>query len=76
MLPGGIATGFCLTGLSVFSALLLSSSIVSGDENYGPVGVVTALLSYLIGFGVCIHVGAVFGRIWNERHESPTIPRG
>ena len=76
MLPGGIATGFCLTELSVFSALLLSSSIVYGDENYGPVGVVTALLSYLIGFGVCIHLGAVFGRIWNERHESSTIPRG
>ena len=75
-LPGGIATGLCLTGLSIFSALLLSSSIVSGNENYGPVGVVTALLSYLIGFGVCIHLGAVFGRIWNERHESSTIPEG
>jgi membrane protein len=71
-LPGGIATGACLTGLSIFSALALSSSIVSGNENYGPVGVVTALLSYLIGFGVCIHLGAVFGRMWNERHESFT----
>jgi membrane protein len=72
-LPGGIATGLCLTGLSIFSALVLSSSIVSGNENYGPVGVVTALLSYLIGFGVCIHLGAVFGRMWNERHEFSTI---
>lgn len=71
--PGGIATGLCLTGLSIFSAVVLSSSIVSGNENYGPVGVVTALLSYLIGFGVCIHLGAVFGRMWNERHESLTI---
>ena len=75
-LPGGIATGLCLTGLNIFSALVLSSSIVSGNENYGPVGVVTALLSYLIGFGVCIHLGAVFGRIWNERHESITVPGG
>ena len=72
-LPGGIATGLCLTGLSVFSALVLSSSVVSGNENYGPVGVVTALLSYLIGFGVCIHLGAVFGRIWNEHHEKSKI---
>jgi len=74
-LPGGIATGFCLTGLNIFSALVLSSSIVSGDENYGPVGVVTALLSYLIGFGVCIHLGSVFGRMWNEHHVSASIPR-
>ena len=69
-LPGGIATGLCLAGLSIFSELVLSSSIVSGNQNYGPVGVVTALLSYLIGFGVCIHLGAVFGRVWNEHHES------
>lgn len=76
-LPGGIATGLCLTGLSIFSALVLSSTIVSGNENYGPVGVVTALLSYLIGFGVCIHLGAVFGRIWNEHHESSNaVPGG
>jgi hypothetical protein len=50
LLPTGLATGFCLTGLSVFSALLFSSSVVSGEQQYGPVGVVTALLSYLIGF--------------------------
>jgi membrane protein len=72
LLPGGVATGLCLAGLSVFSAGLLSSSIISGDENYGPVGVVTALLVFFIGFGVCIHLGAVFGRMWNERYESPT----
>jgi membrane protein len=74
LLPAGVATGICLTGLSVFSALLFSSSVVSGDQNYGPVGVVTALLSYFIGFGVCIHLGAVFGRMWNERHEAATPP--
>ena len=74
LLPGGIATGICLTGLSVFSAQLLSASIVSADKNYGPVGVVTALLSYVIGFGVCIHLGAVFGRMWNERHETRRSP--
>lgn len=26
------------------------------------------LLSYLIGYGVCLHVGAVSGRMWSERH--------
>jgi membrane protein len=72
LLPTGVATGVCLTGLSVFSALLFSSSVVSGDQNYGPVGVLTALLSYFIGFGVCIHLGAVFGRMWNERYQTRT----
>jgi membrane protein len=68
LIPTGLATAFCLTGLSVFSALLFSSSVISGEKEYGPIGVVTVLLSYLIGFGVCIHLGAVFGRMWNERH--------
>ena len=29
---------------------------------------VTVLLSYLIRYGVCLHIGAVFGRMWSERH--------
>jgi hypothetical protein len=27
---------------------------------------VIALISFLVGFGVCLHLGAVFGRMWNE----------
>jgi membrane protein len=66
--PAGLATGICATGLSVFSALLFSSQIVSGQRDYGPIGVVTVLLSWLIGWAVCLHLGAVLGRMWNERH--------
>jgi membrane protein len=66
--PTAVATGFCLTGLAVFSALLFSGSITSGMKSYGPIGVVTALMSYFIGLGVCIHLGAVFGRMWVDRH--------
>jgi hypothetical protein len=40
---------------------------VSGQADYGPIGVVTVLLSYLIGLAVCLHLGAVAGRMWNER---------
>jgi membrane protein len=67
-LPVGIATGFCLTGLAVFSALFFSNSVISGVDDYGPVGVVSALMSFIIGIGVCIHLGAVFGRMWSEKH--------
>jgi hypothetical protein len=73
--PGGmagpvsrrIATAVCVTGLAVFSALLFSSSLISGFNNYGPIGAMSTLLSYFVGLGVCIHLGAVFGRLWNER---------
>jgi len=68
LFPTGLATAFCLTGLSVFSALLFSSSIISDEASYGPIGVMMVLLSYCIGLGVVIHIGAVVGRMWNERH--------
>jgi membrane protein len=71
LLPAALATGFCLTGLAVFSLLLFSGSVISGENSYGPIGVVLVLLYYLIGAGVCLLLGAVFGRTWNESHQSP-----
>ena len=71
LFPVGVATALCVTGLGVFSNLLFSSQIVSSATDYGPIGVVMILLSYLIGLGVCIHLGAVAGRIWNERGSEP-----
>jgi hypothetical protein len=60
-----------VTGLAVFSALIFSGQITSSYNDYGAIGVVTVLLSYLIGFGVCLHLGAVAGQVWNERN-TPT----
>ena len=71
LFPAALATGFCLTGLAVCSLLLFSGSITSGETSYGPIGVVLILLYYLIGAGVCLLLGAVFGQMWNERHQSP-----
>jgi membrane protein len=73
LLPAGVATGFCITGLGVFSSLLFSDQITSGEQSYGPAGVVLAIISYLVGFGVCLHLGAVFGRLWND-WRSPVTP--
>ena len=64
----------CVTGLGVFSALLFSGQVVSGAADYGPIGVVTVLLSYLIGLAVCLHLGAVAGRMWNERGPRAADP--
>jgi membrane protein len=66
LFPAGVATGACITGLGVFSALVFSGQITSGQRSYGPAGVVLALISFLVGFGVCLHLGAVFGRMWND----------
>jgi membrane protein len=66
LLPAGVATGLCITGLGVFSALFFSDEVTSGQRSYGAAGVVLAVTSYLVGFGVCLHLGAVFGRMWND----------
>jgi membrane protein len=66
LLPAGVATGACITGLGVVSSFVFSGQITSGQESYGPAGVVLALITFLVGFGVCLHLGAVFGRMWNE----------
>lgn len=67
MFPAGVATAACITGLGIVSWLLFSDQVTSGQKSYGPAGVVIALITYLVGFGVCLHAGAVFGRMWNER---------
>jgi len=66
MLPAGVATGACVTGLGIVSSFVFSGQITSGQESYGPAGVVIALISFLVGYGVCLHAGAVFGRMWND----------
>jgi hypothetical protein len=71
LFPAAVATAVCGTGLGVFSALLFSGQIVSGEADYGPIGVVTVLLSYLIGLAVFLHLGTVAGRMWNEPGPQP-----
>ena len=66
LFPTGVATGACITGLGVVSSFFFSGQITSGQQSYGPAGVVLALITFLVGFGVCLHAGAVFGRMWND----------
>ena len=67
MFSAGVATGACVTGLGIVSSLFFSDQVTSGQKSYGPAGVVIAVITFLVGFGVCLHAGAVFGRMWNER---------
>ena len=59
--PSAVFTAIGLTGLGVFSKLLFSPSIVSNNDEYGPIGVVFIILSWLIGIGVVITGGAIVG---------------
>jgi membrane protein len=72
LFPTGLATALCLTGLGVFSALFFSSSVISDTNSYGAIGTLMGLLDFVIGFAVCIHLGAVIGRMWDERHMTVT----
>jgi membrane protein len=66
----GLATAVCYTGLGVYVSHIASSSIVSNEAMYGPIGAVIVLLTSEIGLGVALHLGAVTGAVI-ERAKSP-----
>jgi len=45
--------------------------VISDDNKYGPIGIIFALLSYLIAIGVVVIMGAVAGLVWQERSSGP-----
>jgi len=73
MFAAGVATGACISGLGIVSAFFFSDQVTSGQRSYGPAGVVIALITFLVGFGVCLHAGAVFGRMWNEHRAESAL---
>jgi membrane protein len=83
-LPGAIATIACLAGLRVFSGLVFDPLIVSNAVNYGALGTVLILQSWLIGVGWIAYGGQLFGRWfydtwlrpWAHRRSPPEEPQG
>ncbi len=57
----GLATAVCYTAVGVYIAYFASSSIISNEATYGPIGAVMTLLTIEIGLGVALHLGAVIG---------------
>jgi hypothetical protein len=47
--------------------LFFSGMVISDDNEYGPIGIIFALLSYLTAIGVVVILGAVAGLAWYER---------
>ncbi|MFF2203357.1 ribonuclease BN [Streptomyces sp. NPDC058145] len=72
LLPGAIATVAGLAGLRVFSYLVFTPLIVTNALNYGAVGTVLVVESWLIGVGFVVYGGALFGRWFCEHHWMPS----
>jgi membrane protein len=67
LVPGALATAVGLLGLGVVMSLYLSNAVVSNYNQYGPIGVVFALLSWIIGFCVVMLGGPLAGHVYLRR---------
>jgi membrane protein len=70
LLPSAVATAIFWIGMEVVFSFTFSSTVISYNKKYGPIGVVFALMSWLIAIGVVIILGAVVGLVWRERNLS------
>ena len=48
--------------------MFFSAMVISDETRYGPIGIIFALLSYLIAIGVVI-LGAATGLAWHQRRS-------
>ena len=67
LLPSAVATGVFWVGMEAVFAAVFSGMLTSNEQEYGPIGIVFALVSYLIAIGVVVILGAVTGIVWQER---------
>ena len=77
LFPAACASGVLWLGLHVVFSLFFSSLVVAQDKEYGPIGTVFALMTYLIGIGVVVILGAAVGIVWHDRgpHLAPALPK-
>jgi membrane protein len=62
-----IVTAAFFLGLGAFSAAFLSDSIIANDKEYGPIGVVFIIMTWLLAVGVVFILGPVVGVALQER---------
>ena len=70
LFPAAVATAVFWLGMEAVFSVIFSGMVTSYDTKYGPIGVVFALMSWLIAIGVVIILGAVAGIVWRERNLS------
>jgi membrane protein len=70
LFPCAIATGLFWLGMEVAFSFFISGMVISENKEYGPIGIVSALMAFLIAIGVVVILGAVVGLVWEERNLS------
>ena len=63
LVPGGVATTVALVGFSIGMSVYIPRAIVYNFDRYGPVGIIFALLSWLVGFAVVMLGGPLVGHM-------------
>jgi membrane protein len=72
LFPAACATGVLYAGMELVFWLFFSGMVISDARKFGPIGIIFALLSYLIAIGVVVILGAAVGLVWQERGLSFT----
>jgi membrane protein len=67
LLPSALATALFWAGMEIVFSFTFSSTVISDNKKYGAIGVVFALMSWLIAIGVVVILGAIVGAVWRER---------
>jgi membrane protein len=62
-----VATGVFWIGMLLVFHFTFSGMVISSNREYGPIGVVFALMSFFIAIGVVITLGAATGMMWHDR---------
>ncbi len=70
LVPAALITTAFFLGLGAFSAYFLSDAIVANDKQFGPIGVVFILMTWLLALGVVFILGPVVGVVWQDRRKA------
>ena len=74
LFSAAVATAVFWLGMEIVFAFTFSGMVTSNQKEYGAIGVVFALMTWLIAIGVVIILGAAVGAFWRERHRSLSTP--
>lgn len=70
LFPAAAATALFWVGMEIVFAFSFSGMVISNQKHYGPIGVIFALMTWLIAIGVVVILGAGVGVVWRERRLS------
>jgi membrane protein len=76
LFAAGLATAVCYTGLGVYIVYVMSSSIVSNEAMFGPIGAVFTLVTAEIGLAVVLQLGAAIGAAMGRGKDPDRPPSG